>query len=100
LVYYDIVRRNGKEVSITIDLHGVCVHSLPAISVTTALAHGADIAKVQEWLEHANVSTTRIYDKRRMRPEESPTLKWSIEPRRRSSMAEQVMKFPSTRRRG
>ena len=44
-------------------------------AATNALAHGADIAKVQEWLGHANVSTTRMYDKRNSRPEESPTFK-------------------------
>ena len=35
----------------------------------------ADIAKVQEWLGHANISTTRIYDYRRTRPEVSPMFK-------------------------
>jgi len=74
-VYQDIVKRYGKEVGITVDVHGFCVHSLRATAATNALAHNADIAKVQEWLGHANVSTTRIYDKRRMRPEESPTFK-------------------------
>ena len=37
--------------------------------------HGADIARVQEWLGHANIATTRLYDKRRSRPEDSPTFK-------------------------
>jgi integrase/recombinase XerD len=56
-------------------MRGFSVHSLRATAATNALAHHADIVKVQEWLEHANVSTTRIYDKRRSRPEESPTFK-------------------------
>ncbi len=34
----------------------------------------ADIAKVQEWLGHANIATTRLYERRQSRPEESPTL--------------------------
>jgi hypothetical protein len=33
----------------------------------------ADIAKVQEWLRHANIATTRIYNRRRSRPEGLPT---------------------------
>ena len=33
----------------------------------------ADIAKVQEWLGHATIATTRLYDRRQSRPEESPT---------------------------
>jgi integrase/recombinase XerD len=74
-VYDEVVKHHGKAVSITIDVHGFCVHSLRATAATNALSHNADIAKVQEWLGHANVSTTRIYDKRRMRPEESPTFK-------------------------
>ena len=28
---------------------------------------------VQEWLGHANIATTRLYDRRQSRPEESPT---------------------------
>ena len=35
--------------------------------------HQADIAKVQKWLSHANLTTTRIYDHRKTRPEDSPT---------------------------
>ena len=51
------------------------IHSLRATAVTNALDHNADIAKVQEWLGHANISTTRLYDSRRTRPEDSPAFK-------------------------
>jgi integrase/recombinase XerD len=52
-------------------------HSLRATAATNALDHQADIAKVQEWLGHANISTTRIYDHRNTRAEDSPTFKVS-----------------------
>lgn len=50
-------------------------HALRATAATNALDHHADIAKVQEWLGHANIATTRIYDHRKTRPEDSPTFK-------------------------
>ena len=50
-------------------------HALRATAATNALDHQADIAKVQEWLGHANIATTRIYDHRKTRPEDSPTFK-------------------------
>lgn len=50
-------------------------HALRATAATNALEHEADIAKVQEWLGHANIATTRLYDKRATRPEDSPTFK-------------------------
>ena len=62
-VYRNIVQHYGRPVGITTDVQGVCVHSLRATAATNALEHQADIAKVQEWLGHANVSTTRLYDK-------------------------------------
>ena len=37
-----------------------------------ALSQEADIAKVQESLGYANVSTTRFYDRRKTRSEDSP----------------------------
>ncbi len=51
------------------------VHGLRATAATNALEHEADIAKVQSWLGHANISTTKIYDRRENRPEDSPTYK-------------------------
>ena len=50
-------------------------HALRATAATNARDHQADIAKVQEWLGHANIATTRIYNHRRTRPEDSRTFK-------------------------
>jgi integrase/recombinase XerD len=58
-----------------IDLAGFGPHALRATAAINALDGGADIAKVQEWLGHANIATTRIYDRRQSRPEDSPTFK-------------------------
>ena len=54
-------------------------HALRTTAATNALDHLADIAKVQEWLGHANIATTRIYDHRKTRPEDSPTFKVAYE---------------------
>lgn len=50
-------------------------HALRATAATNALDNQADIAKVQEWLGHANIATTRIHDHRKTRPEDGPTFK-------------------------
>jgi hypothetical protein len=65
----------------------LCIHSLRATAATNALDHEADIAKVQEWLGHADISTTRRYDRRRTRPEDSPTFKVAYRPNRSCSQA-------------
>jgi integrase/recombinase XerD len=72
-LYQDVVKHYALAAGI--DMPGFCVHALRATAATNALEHNADIAKVQEWLGHANVSTTRLYDRRRSRPEDSPTFK-------------------------
>jgi site-specific recombinase XerD len=72
-IYTCVVKRYAKQASVDVD--GFCVHSLRATAATNALEHQADIAKVQEWLGHSNISTTRLYDKRKSRPEDSPTFK-------------------------
>jgi integrase/recombinase XerD len=74
-VYQDIVRHYARKVGLLDAVPGLCVHSLRATAATNALSHEADIAKVQEWLGHADISTTRMYDKRQSRPEDSPTFK-------------------------
>jgi site-specific recombinase XerD len=72
-IYRNIVMKYAKATGITGEAIGVCVHSMRATAATNALSNEADIAKVQEWLGHANVSTTRLYDRRKTRPEDSPT---------------------------
>jgi integrase/recombinase XerD len=74
-VYRNIVLKYGLETGISGEVSGLCVHSLRATAATNALSHDSDIAKVQEWLGHANVSTTRLYDRRKSRPEDSPTFR-------------------------
>lgn len=70
---YKVVAQWARVAGIEVD--GLGVHGLRATAATNALEHGADIAKVQTWLGHANVSTTRLYDKRGDRAEDSPTHK-------------------------
>jgi site-specific recombinase XerD len=72
---YRMVKRYGLQVGISVDRFGP--HAARATAATNALDQGADIAKVQEWLGHANVSTTRVYDHRKTKPEDSPTFKVS-----------------------
>jgi integrase/recombinase XerD len=74
-VYRNILRKYGEETGISAEVNGLCVHSLRATAATNALSHDSDIAKVQEWLGHANVSTTRLYDRRKSRPEDSPSFR-------------------------
>ena len=74
-VYRNIVRHYGRQTGLDAAVRGVCVHSLRATAATNALEHQADIAEVQKWLGHANISTTRLYDRRQSRPEDSPTFR-------------------------
>ena len=74
-VYRDVVRHYARAAGLLEAVPGLCAHSLRATAATNALENKADIAKVQLWLGHADISTTRMYDKRQSRPEDSPTFK-------------------------
>jgi integrase/recombinase XerD len=54
--------------AVGVDLGELWPARLRATAATNALERGADLGKVQEWLGHANVSTTRRYDRRQSRP--------------------------------
>lgn len=72
-VYRNVVMHYCERLSIKMELLGP--HALRATAATNALTNGSDIVEVQEWLGHSNISTTRLYDKRKLRPEDSPTFK-------------------------
>lgn len=74
-IYRNVVMKYGLATGLLAEVTGLCVHSMRATAATNALSHEADIAKVQEWLGHTNVSTTRLYDRRKTRPEDSPTFR-------------------------
>ncbi|WP_309387280.1 tyrosine-type recombinase/integrase [Cerasicoccus frondis] len=52
-------------------------HSMRSTAITNALEHDVDLAKVQEMAGHADISTTRGYDRRKFKPEDSPSYKIS-----------------------
>ena len=70
---YFIIKEYGKQVGIDGELF--CPHALRATAATNALEHNSDLKRVRDWLGHANISTTTMYDKRGMRVEDSPTFK-------------------------
>ena len=72
-IYRNVVMKYANLTGITAEAVGVCVHSMRATAETNALSNEADIAIVQEWPSHANVSTIRLYDRRKTSPEDSPT---------------------------
>ena len=67
------MKKYGKQVGIDGELFSR--HALRATAATNALEHKSDLKRVRDWLGHANISTTTMYDKRGMRPEDSPTFK-------------------------
>jgi site-specific recombinase XerD len=68
-----VVKKYARQIGI--EPSAISVHGLRATAATNALDHEADIAKVQEWLGHSSIATTRLYDRRKTKPEDSPTFK-------------------------
>lgn len=72
-VYSEVVKRYMLPLGIIGENMGP--HALRATAATCALENQADIAKVQEWLGHSSINTTRVYDRRETRAPDSPTFK-------------------------
>jgi len=72
---YKMLKKYADKAGIQVD--GLCLHALRATAATNALENKSDIAFVQKWLGHSNISTTKLYDRRSSRPEDSPTFKVS-----------------------
>jgi integrase/recombinase XerD len=68
----------ASQVGIDVDRFGP--PALRAIAITNALEHEADLEKVQDWVGHANIATTRMYDRRHWRAEDSPHLERLTKP--------------------
>ena len=55
--------------------NGCGPHALRTTAATSALDHSADIGHVQDWLGHADIATTRLYDRRVLTIDASPTFR-------------------------
>lgn len=73
-VYRVLVKYAGM---VGIDVEGFGPHALRATAITNALENDADLRRVQDWVGHANIATTRMYDRRQPLTEASPTFKVS-----------------------
>lgn len=76
---YRIVRARAAQAGLTTEVRGLCTHSMRATAATNALHRGAGLARVQDWLGHQNVTTTRLYDRRRTKAKDSPSFKVSYD---------------------
>jgi len=68
---WHLVKRHARVVGITME--GFCPHSLRATAITQALEAGSELSRVQAWVGHVSPTTTKLYDKRHLKPEQSPT---------------------------
>lgn len=57
---WDMVKRRAKAVGLT---NRLCNHSFRGTGITAYLENGGDLKKAQEMAAHADVKTTRLYDR-------------------------------------
>ena len=71
---YKLVRRYALAAGLA-SRRRLSPHALRSTAATNALEHGADLKQVQQWLGHSKIETTRIYDHRESRVQDSPSFK-------------------------
>ena len=72
---YAIVKEYGLKTGLDLELNGLSPHMMRATAATNALSNHSDITEVQTWLGHSSIATTKKYDRRESKPEDSPTFK-------------------------
>ena len=70
-IYNNIVKYYSKKAGI--EIKGLCTHSLRVTSASNALRYHKDMTRVQTWLGHSNITTTRLYAKAKEKDLSSPT---------------------------
>jgi integrase/recombinase XerD len=78
LVYRNIVRHYGLETGVNAEVNGLCIHSLRTTAATQCAFASVGYCESQEWLGHANVSTTPLYDRRKTRAEDSSPFRGAL----------------------
>ena len=73
MTVYNLVMKWGLKVGIS--EQSLQPHAMRATAATLALKNDAELASVQEWLGHSDISTTRLYDRRAFDVEDSPSYK-------------------------
>lgn len=72
---YKLIKRYGRQTGVDFEVAGLSPHVMRTTAATNALENNADIAEVQQWLGHSSIATTRLYDRRQSKAENSPTLR-------------------------
>ena len=72
-LYTNVIKKWALEAGI--DPANASNHAMRATAATNVLSNDSDMGRVQKWLGHANIATTKLYDRREDKPEDSPTFR-------------------------
>lgn len=72
-VIWDRVRHLSKKAGIT--MPDFSPHAFRATAITQALEEESELSRVQAWAGHSSAATTKFYDRRHLKPDDSPSFK-------------------------